>query len=177
MTDQTAAVAGAAPAKGRSPLVWVVMLLALLLVAGAGGAAWYFLMVKPKELAAETKKPEAPLPYTLAIKPFVISVPSSDGASHFIQFGPNLQLPSASAGEVVMSVLPQLQDAMRQALLGFKADDLQTADGINKMRAAMLTRVNEELLRLLGPGRIGQWTTDEKAGFVQAIYFSTLVVE
>ena len=80
----------------------------------------------------------------------MISVPSSDGASHFIQFGPNLQLPSASAGEVVTSVLPQLQDAMRQTVLGFKADDLQTADGINKMRAAMLTRVNEELLRLLG---------------------------
>lgn len=160
-------------------MIWIILVLFVLFAAGGGGAAWYFLIAKPKQEAeAAAHAPEAPLPFTLPIKPFVISVPSADGASHFIQLGANLQLPGSSAGEVINNVLPQLQDAMRQTVLAFKADDLQTADGINKMRAAMLTQVNETLAHLLGDARIMQLAgPDAKTGLVQNIFFPTLVVE
>src|SRR5262249_48623653 len=112
MTDTAAAApAAAAPAKKRSPLIWIVLALVVLMVAGGGAGASVFLRANPKRAAAE-KKSEAPLPFTLAIKPYVISVPSGEGASHFIQLGANLQLPSSSAGDVINNVLPQVQDAM-----------------------------------------------------------------
>jgi flagellar basal body-associated protein FliL len=62
-------------------------------------------------------------------------------------------------------------------VLAFKSDDLQTPDGINKMRAALLTHLNEALVRLLGGERVAQWTGDEKKGLIKNIYFPTLVVE
>jgi flagellar protein FliL len=177
MSDQTLG-AGAAPAKKRSPLVLIMLGVIVLLLGGGGGAAYYFLMVKPKQMAAAAAHvAESPLPFTLAIKPFVISLTSSDGGSHFIQLGANLQLPSSSAGDVVTSVLPQLQDTMRQAMLSFKSEDLQTADGINKMRAAMIVAVNEALTHLLGDARIVQYAGDVKTGLVQNIFFPTLVIE
>jgi flagellar FliL protein len=174
MTDANAA---AAPAR-RSPMLLIVMILLLLVVlGGGGGAAWYFMMGKAHSPAGEAHAAENPIPFTLAIKPFVITMASADGTPRFVQLGVNLQLPGAGAGEVVANVMPQLQDAMRQAVLGFKADELQTVDGINKVRGAMVTQTNQVLAQLLGAGRITQLTGGAKTGLVQNIYFPTLIIE
>jgi len=173
MTDANAA-APPAPAK-RGLSMMLLLAIGVVMLAAGGGGAWFFMNGKEKQ--AE-KPAEAPLPFTLAIKPFVVSIPSTDGASHFVQFGPNLQLPNSSAGDVVNSVLPQIQDAMRETLLSFKTDDLQTVEGINKMRAAMVKRVNKLLTQVLGQSRVKRMTGGEDRGeLVENIFFPTLVVE
>ena len=60
--------------------------------------------------------------------------------------GLSLELPSPSAGDLVTAILPQVQDAIRQTVLGFKSDDLQTPEGLEKVRAAMIADLNRTLL-------------------------------
>ena len=158
-------------------MLWIIAAGLVLLAGAGGGAAWYF-WIAPARSSATAQPREAPLPFTLAIKPFVISVPGKSGAPRFVQLGVSLELPGSSAGEVVTAVLPQVQDAMRQTVLGFKSDDLQSPDGINRVREAMLKQVNEALTRVLGEQRIAQLTDGRPAAaLVQNIYFATLIVE
>jgi flagellar basal body-associated protein FliL len=171
----TDVAAAAPPAKRGLSLVWLILIIVAPLAA-AGGGAWYYFRAEQKPVT-DAHPAEAPLPFTLAIKPFVVSVGSSDGSSHFIQLGPNLQLPGSSAGDVVNNVLPQVQDVMRETLLSYKSEDLQSVEGINKMRATMIKRLNETLLQVLGPNRIAHFTGSEGRGLVENIYFPTLVIE
>ncbi len=147
----------------------------LLLVLGAAG--WYFLL-GGKEHLAGAKPVEAPLPSFLDLKPLVVTVPSRNGPSHFVQLGASFQLTDAAGGEMITAVLPKVQDAMRQVLLTFKSEDLQTPEGIDKARAAMLAKVNAILVQVLGHERVVKATGGKPdAPVVQAIYFATLIIE
>ena len=163
--------------RGRSPLVkWGVIGLALLVLIGAGGAVWYFFL--GGRAPQQPKQIEAPLPYFLDLKPFVVSLPSASGTPHFVQLGISLQLPRAAAGEMVTAVLPEIQDAMRQTLLGYKSEDLQTPEGVNKVRKAMIDHLNAVMTHVLGADRVAKLTEGAEGGvFVQNILFSTLIVE
>ena len=163
--------------RGRSPLVkWGVIGLALLVLIGAGGAVWYFFL--GGRAPQQPKQIEAPLPYFLDLKPFVVSLPSASGTPHFVQLGISLQLPRAAAGEMVTAVLPEIQDAMRQTLLGYKSDELQNTDGVNKVRQALLKHLNEVLARVFGPDRVAKITDGQpNHDVVQNILFATLIVE
>jgi flagellar protein FliL len=165
---------------GRSKLKLIVVILAgLLLVGGAGGAAWYFLLGGRAYLSpAEPKKVEAPLPYFFELKPFVVSVSSRNGPSRFVQLGLSFQLPGSGAGELITAILPQVQDALRQTVLSFKSEDLQSPDGVEKVRVALMTTVNKTLAKDLGPDRLEKVNPGKpNEGFVQNIYFSQLIVE
>ena len=166
------------PARG-SLFKWVLIGVAVLVLIGAGAAAWYFFLGGKEHFAPkEPKAVEAPLPYFMDLKPFVVSMPNSSGTPHFVQLGMSLQLPRAAAGEMVTAVLPEIQDATRQTLLGFKSDDLQTPDGVNKVRKAMTEHLNVTVSRVLGPERVAKMTAGApSAAFVQNILFATLIVE
>jgi flagellar FliL protein len=151
----------------------------LLVLAGAGGGAWYFLLREPAGAAHDkvvTNDP--PLPSYFEIKPFVVSMATNADIPHFVQLGFNLTLSDAAAGSAIVAVLPELQDAIRQTLLGFKVDDTVTPAGINKMRAAVLASVNQVLLQRLGADRVKRLSGGEaQGGIVQNVFFSTLIVE
>jgi flagellar FliL protein len=177
--DQAAALDLDEP-HGRSPLVkWGLIGVVVLALIGGGGAVWYFFLGGSAHFGAQQAKPvEAPLPYFMDLKPFVVTLPSSSGTSHFVQLGISLQLPRTAAGEMVTAVLPEIQDAMRQILLGFKSDDLQTPDGVNKVRQMMKAHLNEVMARVLGSERIAKLTEGTGSqDFIQNILFSTLIVE
>ena len=165
---------------GRSPLVkWGLIGVVVLLLIIVGGAVWYFFLGGKEHFAPQqAKEVEVPLPYFMDLKPFVVSMPSSSGTPHFVQLGISLQLPRSTAGEMVTAVLPEIQDAMRQTLLGFKSDELQTPDGVNKVRKAMTEHLNQVMTRVLGPERIAKLTAGTPNGaFVQNVLFATLIVE
>src|ERR1700733_14102714 len=101
--------------RGSSPLLkWALIGMTLLVLLGAGGAAWYFFLGGREHFSSQQPKVEAPLPYFLELKPFVVTMPSSSGVTHFVQLGVSLQLPRAPAGEMVTSLLPEIQDTMGQ---------------------------------------------------------------
>ena len=166
--------------RGRSPLVkWGVIGIAALLLLGAGGAVRYFLLGGREHFSPQQpKEVEAPLPYFLELKPIVVSMPSSNGVTHFVQVGASLQMPRAAAGELATALLPELQDTMRQTLLGFKSEDLQNPDGVNRVRKAMTLRLNELMLGILGHDRVAKMTEGSPNGaLVQNILFPMLIVE
>lgn len=67
---------------------------------------------------------------------------------------------------------------MRQTLLAFKSDDLQSPEGVDKVRKAMIKHLNEVLSNVLGPDRLAKLTAGSPDGaFVQNILFPTLIVE
>jgi flagellar FliL protein len=166
--------------RGRSPLIkWGMIVLAVLVLLGAGGAVWYFLLGGKAHFSPEPAKAvEAPLPFYLEVKPIVVSMPSNSGVTHFVQVGVSLQMPRPAAGEMVSALLPEVQDSMRQTLLAFKSDDLQSPQGVDKMRQAMIKHLNEVLGTVLGPDRLSKLTAGSPDGaFVQNILFPTLIVE
>jgi flagellar FliL protein len=178
--DQAAALDLDDEPPGRSPLFkWGLIAIIVLVLIGLGGAAWYFFLGGRDHLPAQQQKAvETPLPYFLDLKPLVVSLPNSNGTPHFVQLGVSLQLPRSAAGEMVTAVLPEIQDTMRQTLLGFRTDDLQTPDGVNRVRKAMTEHLNDEMTRVLGPERIAKMTDGSPNGaFVQNILFATLIVE
>jgi len=166
------------PRGGSSLIKWLLIgVFALLLLGGGGFAAWFFLLGGAHG-AKEPKEVEAPLPYFMDLKPFVISMPNGNGTPHFVQLGVSLQLPRLAAGEMVTAVMPEFQDAMRQTLLGFKSDDLQNPAGVDKVRKAMTEQLNETATRVLGADRIAKLTAGAPNGkFVQNVLFGTLIVE
>jgi flagellar basal body-associated protein FliL len=177
--DQAAALDLDEP-RGRSPLVkWGLIGILVLALIGGGGAVWYFFLGGAAHFGSQqAKQVEAPLPYFMDLKPFVVTLGSSTGTSHFVQLGISLQLPRIAAGEMVTAVLPEIQDAMRQILLGFKSEDLQSPDGVNKVRKIMKEHLNEVMVRVLGPDRITKLTEGTGSNeFIQNILFSTLIVE
>ena len=166
--------------RGRSPLLkWGLIGLLLLVLIGAGGGVWYFFLGGSAYFSAQPQKEvEVPLPYFVDLKPFVVSMPNGNGTPHFVQLGVSLQLPRAAAGAMVTAILPEIQDAMRQTLLGFKTDDLQTPAGVDKVRRAMTEHLNEVMIRVLGTERIAKLTAGPPNGvFVQNVLFATLIVE
>jgi flagellar FliL protein len=167
------------PSGGGSLLKWGLIVFVVLALIGGGGAVWYFFLGGREHFAPQQPKAvEAPLPYFLDLKPFVVTMPNSSGTPHFVQLGISLQLPRSTAGEMVTAVLPEIQDAMRQTLLGFKSDELQTPDGVNKVRKAMIEHLNEVMTRVLGPERVAKITDGSPiSAFVQNILFATLIVE
>jgi flagellar basal body-associated protein FliL len=165
---------------GRSPLVkWGLIGIVVLGLIGGGGAVWYFFLGGKEHFSPQqAKQVETPLPYFMELKPFVVSLPSAGGTSHFVQLGVSLQLPRAAAGDMITAVLPEIQDAMRQTLLGFKTEDLQTSDGVNKVRRAVKEHLNEVVKRVLGDDRITKMTAETgSTEFIQNVLFSTLIVE
>lgn len=177
--DQAAALDLDEP-RGRSPLVkWGLIGVVVLALIGGGGAVWYFFLGGAAHFGSQqAKQVEAPLPYFMDLKPFVVTLGSSTGTSHFVQLGISLQLPRTAAGEMVTAILPEIQDAMRQILLGFKSEDLQSPDGVNKVRKVMKVRLNEVMVRVLGPERIAKLTDGTGSNeFIQNILFGTLIVE
>jgi flagellar protein FliL len=161
--------------KKRSKLkLLIFILLPLLLVGGAGGA-YFFLMSAPK--APGGPKEAAPAqPFFVEVKPFVVTVKATDGSMHYVQIALSLKVPDEAAVAAVGTIMPEIQDMIRQAVLGFKIDDLQTQDGVNKLRNSITAGSNRVFLQALGPQKI------EKLGgtagmLVRNVYFQNLVIE
>jgi flagellar protein FliL len=180
MANVEQAVSSPAASGGRGGLLkWAFIGLAVLALLGGGAGAWYFFLGGREHFAPkEPKHAEAPLPFYLDVKPFVVSMSSNSGTTHFVQLGVSLQLPRSAASEMVNALLPELQDSMRQQLLNFKSDDLKSPEGVDKVRAALVERLNKTLLAVLGAERIAKFNEGNPGGaFVQNVLFTTLVVE
>jgi flagellar FliL protein len=168
------------PPSGKSRLKFLMIVAAAVLAVGVGGGAcWYYLLGGKAHFAgADPKQAEAPLPLFLELKPFVVTIASRNGPSRFVQLGLSFQLPNSAASDLVNAVLPKVQDTLRETLLTFKSEDLQSPDGLNRVRAAMLARLNQVLVQVLGEERIRRTQGDgHSGGLIENIYFSTLVVE
>jgi flagellar basal body-associated protein FliL len=177
--DDSAALANSG--RGRAGLFasWKLIAIVLPVIAIAAGAGGYFFLIERSNPGNEkTPINELPLPSYVTIKPFVVTMTNTAGTPHFVQLGADLNLSDPAAGNMVTAVLPEVQDAFRQTLLRFQVDEIVTAAGVDKMRAALLASVNQVLLQRLGAERVKRLSGgDATGGVVRNIYFSTLIVE
>jgi flagellar protein FliL len=173
----------ATTARGRGSVFrsWqIIAVLLVFLAACAGGAGYWFFLLRSSANSAENQpaKPEISLPFYLEIKPFVVTIANNAGTPHFVQVGVNLALSGSDVGNAVTAILPEVQDALRQSAVSFKADDIVTPAGIDRLRQAMIEDANRVLLQRLGPDRVSRLIGGERNGkLIQNIYFTTLIVE
>ncbi|MGH7072997.1 MAG: flagellar basal body-associated FliL family protein [Stellaceae bacterium] len=159
------------PAK-KKPFKLILIAVVVLLI-GAGGG-WYVMYGKAKP--GGTEKPAPALPIFATVKPIVITLKATDGSMHYAQLAMSLEVPSAAAIKSADAVMPEIIDMIRQSVLAYKADQLQTPQGVNKLRAALVTGANEVLLKSLGAAKVTALGGKHDA-LVSAIYFSNLVIQ
>lgn len=171
---QAEAVPEEPPKKGGKLKLLIFILLPVLLLAGGGGA-YFFLLSGPAQPSGPKEAAPAQ-PFFVEIKPFVVTVKATDGSMHYVQIALSLKVPNEEAVAAVGTIMPEEQDMIRQAVLGFKIDDLQTQDGVNKLRDAITTGSNRVFLQALGPQKIDK--LGGTAGMlVRNVYFQNLVIE
>jgi flagellar basal body-associated protein FliL len=176
MAGATQAASTAGGKKRRFALSWK---LALILAAAAaslgGGAVYWRLQLAPAPTAAVEKKPEPPS--YLELKPFVVTIANSADIPHFVEVGVNLSFAAKDTGAEIATVLPEVQDALRATLLGFKVDDIMTPAGVDKLRQDMVAALNRLFVKRFGVGEVTRLTGSASRGVVTNVYFSTLIVE
>jgi flagellar basal body-associated protein FliL len=181
MADVNGAAAMAVDKPGRkpamrSPKMIVMALIALITIGGGAGGWWFMTRHSPPPVAAATTATAAP--FYLELKPFVVSVASDAGTPHFVQLGLSLALPGKDAGDAVSGILPEVEDALRQTVLAFKAEEILTPAGVDRLRQAMIASANRLLLRRLGTAEVMRLNGEnQNGGVVRSLYFSTLIVE
>jgi flagellar FliL protein len=157
--------------RGKLKLI-IVAAVVLLLVLG-GGAYFFFLSGGTPNPAKEVAPAQ---PFFAEVKPFVVTVKAADGSMHYVQIALSLKVPNEDAIAAVSSVMPELQDMIRQSVLGFKIDELQTQDGVNKLRFAITGGSNRVLLQALGSRKVD--TLGGAGGMlVGNVFFQNLVIE
>jgi flagellar basal body-associated protein FliL len=161
------------PVKKRRPMKLILMAVVVLIVIGAGG--WYFLVGGAKP--ASQSAPAPPAPFFVDIKPFVITMKAADGSMHYVQLSLSLKVPGTPAITAAESVMPEILDMIRQSVLGFKVDQLQTPQGVNRLRAVLVAGTNRVLLQSLGGAKIKELGGGKDEALVSAIYFSNLVIQ
>ena len=114
---------------------------------------------------AAADAPEGPAIYTPLDPPFVVSFGDADGDTRFLQ----LTLQAMARDEHTIDEIKRHAPAIRNAFLflisGYKVEDLNTLEGKEKLRAAMLVSANEIMERNTGaPG-------------IEELYFTSLVIQ
>jgi flagellar basal body-associated protein FliL len=156
---------------------WKIIALLLVAVAAlAGGAGYWYWMVRQPATLANERSVEPP--FYLDLKPFVVSVADGAGGTNFVELGVTLALSGKDAGDAVTSISPELQDAMRQTVLTFKVDDVVAPAGVERLRLALIAAVNRLLLRRFGAAQAKRLAAgNPNRAVVRNVFFQTLIVE
>lgn len=167
------AVPVAAPKKRGKLKLIAIAAVALILVLGGGGA-YFFLFAESKPGAPKEAAPAQP--FFVEVKPFVVTMKAADGSMHYVQLALSLKVPGEEAVAAANTVMPEILDMIRQSVLGFKIDDLQTQEGVEKLRAALLVQSNRVLLQSLGKDKVATLGAKDRA-LVGNVFFQNLVIE
>ncbi|MBZ5631111.1 MAG: flagellar basal body-associated FliL family protein [Acidobacteriia bacterium] len=133
------------PESGRKKLK--ILLIAAVLLAGAGGALFYLTRPQPAHASPEeTRAPKA----VLHLDEFVVNLADENDRA-FLRIGIQLGLAHElrKGGESkTLELVPPIRDAILGALTQHKADDLLTTQGKAALKQAIINAVNQRLPEL-----------------------------
>jgi flagellar FliL protein len=119
------------------------ILLPVLLLGGGGAAAYFFLLKKPaadaQGEAAADAEPAKP-PFYLPMDELQDNLVSTGKRSNFLRLSLWLQVKDDKEGEKVKEVMPRIVDQFHTYLRSLRIEDLQGADGVQRMRDELLMR-------------------------------------
>ena len=147
MTAVEEASAQAEPKKkkmsGKKLVLFI--LLPVLLLGGGGAAAYFFLLKKPPADAAHAEDAAAAAeaaepPFYLAMDELQDNLVSTGKRSNFLRLSLWLQVKSEPELKKLEAVMPRIVDQFHTYLRSLRIEDLQGADGVQRMREELLMR-------------------------------------
>lgn len=165
-----------APSKPLSrSLLW--LLLALVALGLAGGAAWVF-YVNPKgekfQFALELK-PASSTVY-LPLEPVVINL-GDDGGGRFAQVGITFQIRDAKLVEDVKKMLPNIRNRILISLSDRKAQDLLTKEGKERLAADILVETGRAFGIESASEKASVPSVSTTSNPVVQVLFSSLIIQ
>lgn len=177
-----------APKKKSKKLLIIIVAAVLVLVLGGGGAA-YFLMKKsaadaaaqeedgPPAKAAKAKKKEAHAapPVFTKLEPFVVKL-QAEAQEAYVQAVPELKLKDAPVAEQVKAFMPEIRHKVLMILAGKKASELTNPAGMQTLANQLRVTINA-ILTQEAPDKAMEKEDQDEEGLVQAVFFSSLIVQ
>jgi len=120
------------------------ILLPVLLLGGGGAAAYFFLLKKPAPDAAHAAdaaaaEPTTP-PFYFAMDELQDNLVASGKRSNFLRLSLWLQVKNEEESKKLVGVMPRIIDQFHTYLRSLRIEDLQGADGVQRMRDELLMR-------------------------------------
>jgi flagellar FliL protein len=141
------ASAGEAPKKKKfSGKKLVLFILLPILLLGGGGAAAYFLLLKKdpaaEEQAAAAEEPASTEPqvYVPLEKPLQVNLVGTGKRMPYLNLDLWLAVKNEEEAKKLEGVMPKVIDQFQVYLRSLRIDDLQGADGVQRMRDELLMR-------------------------------------
>jgi flagellar FliL protein len=189
-----------APAEGeeapkkKKKLLIIIIAAILVLVLGGGGAAFFLMKkkaadeeaaadegdeppAKSAKAKAKKKKDEHLAPPVFAkLEPFVVKL-QSDQQEAYVQAIPELKLLDAMVSEQVKQFMPEIRHKVLMILAGKKGSELSTPEGMQALANQIRETINATLKgEKPDPAQAKQDTADPEAP-VQAVFFSSLIIQ
>jgi flagellar FliL protein len=140
------ASAGEAPKKKKfSGKKLVLFILLPILLLGGGGAAAYFLLLKKEpaveeQAAAEEHAADEPQVYVSLEKPLQVNLVGTGKKMPYLNLDLWLAVKTEEDAKHLEGVMPKVIDQFQIYLRSLRIDDLQGADGVQRMRDELLMR-------------------------------------
>lgn len=173
--------------KKKTKLLLIIIIGVLVLVLGGGGALYLLLKKSPTDEEAEDGGPaqsakakkkkdaEAP-PVFVKLEPFVVKLQSEQQES-YVQTLPELKLHDALVADKVKQFMPEIRHKVLMILAGKKPSDLATPEGLQ----LLANQIRESINATLTGERVNvaqeKQDTAEPGAPVQAVFFSSLIVQ
>lgn len=188
-----------APAEGeeapkkKKKLLLIIIIAVLVVVLGGGGAAFFMMKKKAADAEAEEEGDEppakaakakakkkkgdpAPPPVFSKLEPFVVKL-QSEGQEAYVQAVPELKLLDAPVSEQLKQFMPEIRHKVLLILAGKKASELSTPEGMQVLANQIRVSINATLTgEKPDPAQEKQETAPDDAP-VQAVFFSSLIVQ
>jgi flagellar protein FliL len=128
----------------------VIVLIALIAAALAGGGTWFYMSrheTAPAP-AAQAQKPAAPapIPVFFALEPMTVNLQSDDGEQHYLRIGLTLKLNDQQTQEHLTAHMPEIRSRVLLALSNKHPEELAPLDGkraLAKELAALIEQPTE----------------------------------
>lgn len=178
--------------KKKSKLLLIIVAAVLVVVLGGGAAL--FLMKKnshadeedgadgedpPAKVAKAKKKkkgePAAPPVFT-KLEPFVVKL-QSDQQDAYVQAIPELKLLEASTAEEIKQFMPEIRHKLLLILASKNAAELGTPEGMQKLANQFRVSINATLTGEKPDPALEKQDQAEAESPVQAVFFSSLIVQ
>jgi len=145
-TDEASATAEAPKKKKLSGKKLVLFILLPVLLLGGGGAAAYFLLLKKDPAAEEhAAAPEEnasaePQVYVSLEKPLQVNLVPTGKRTPYLNLDVWIAVKNEEDAKHLEGVMPKVIDQFQVYLRSLRIDDLQGADGVQRMRDELLMR-------------------------------------
>jgi flagellar FliL protein len=152
VTENVAAETPVVPKPARRGGLLIVAVVALVILAGLGGATWFLL---PRYLRGGTAKAapavDAPVKATVPLGAVVVNLRGE--TRRYLRIGVSLGVPAPSDGRDIEAQRSQLQDLLIAVLSAADPETLVSPEGKEAIKQTLLSRIRSEL-QLAKVGRV-----------------------